>query len=112
MNRLPRILLAVAALVLLACALIGPAIAQSRSVLKLATVAPDGTPWSDGLKQLKTMVEKDTAGRVVVKPFVGGVLGDENETVVACQRGQIQGVGASTGAIASVVPELNVLELP
>src|SRR5688572_25568155 len=112
MNRPSRIVLAVLSLVLLACVLVGPAIAQSGTTLKLATVAPDGTPWSDGLKQLKAMVEMDTAGRIVVKPFLGGVLGDENETVVACQRGQIQGVGASTGAVAAVVPELAVLELP
>lgn len=86
--------------------------ADGGLVLKIATVAPDGTPWSSGLVLFKEMVERDTAGRVTVRPFLGGVLGDENETVLACQRGQIQGVGASTGAIASVVPELNVLELP
>ena len=80
--------------------------------LKMATVAPDGTPWASALQEFKKKVEAGTAGRIVVKPFLGGVLGDENETVVACQRGQIQGVGASTGALASIVPELSVLELP
>ena len=50
--------------------------------------------------------------KLAVKVFMGGILGDENETVQQTQRGQIQGVGASTGAIASLIPELNILELP
>lgn len=80
--------------------------------LKIATVAPEGSPWAQGLVDFKDQAHRLTGGKVAVKPFLGGVLGDENETVQQCQRGQIQGVGASTGAIASIVPELAVLELP
>ncbi len=86
--------------------------AEPTYTLKIATVAPEGTPWSDGLAQFKAMVEKKSGGRMVVKVFFGGMLGDENETVQQTQRGQLQGVAASTGAIASLVPDLNVLELP
>ncbi len=86
--------------------------AAEPAVLRMATVAPDGTPWAAGLVSFKAEAERLTGGRVSVRPFLGGVLGDENETVLQTQRGQIQGVGASTGALATVVPELNVLELP
>lgn len=95
-------------------ALPGTAFAQDSTTytLKLATVAPTGTPWTEGLSSFKQQVEADSGGRIKVKVFAGGVLGDENETVLSTQRGQIQGVGASTGALASLVPELNVLEMP
>lgn len=90
-----------------------PAHAQQAAwTLKIASVAPDGSPWTDGLNRFKTQVESATSNRLSVRLFSGGVLGDENETVQQCARGQIQGVGASTGALASVVPELGVLELP
>jgi tripartite ATP-independent transporter DctP family solute receptor len=112
MRRLLRLVPALTALAVLWLALTASAESTPSTTLKLATVAPDGTPWAAGLQSFKAMVEKTTAGRVVVRPFLGGVLGDENETVIACQRGQIQGVGASTGAVSSVVPELSVLELP
>ncbi len=106
--------LAAAAATLLAALplIVQPADAQEVSTLKIATVAPEGTPWADGLTQYKAQVESESGKRMVVRTFLGGVLGDENESVQACQRGQIQGVGASTGAIASIVPELAVLELP
>lgn len=81
-------------------------------VMKLATVAPDRTPWSEMLKKYKQAVETRSGGRIQVKIFLGGQLGDENESVNKCKRGQIQAVGASTGALASQVPELNVVELP
>jgi tripartite ATP-independent transporter DctP family solute receptor len=86
--------------------------ADGVTTLRIASVAPEGTPWSSGITQFKKQVEGATAGKLTVKPFLGGVLGDENETALSCQRGQIQGVAASTGALASIVPELAILELP
>ena len=44
--------------------------------------------------------------------MLGGALGDENESVMKVSRGQIQAAGASTGALASKIPELNIVELP
>lgn len=81
-------------------------------VMKIATIAPDDTPWSELLKRYAKSVEEKSGGRINVKIFLGGALGDENETVIKCKRGQVQAVAASTGAVASQVPELNVLELP
>ncbi len=79
---------------------------------KIATVAPDGTPWAEQLKNLRTRVEAGTQGRVKIKPFLGGALGDENVTANECKRGAIPLWGGSTGALASIVPELALLELP
>lgn len=81
-------------------------------IMKIATVAPDGSPWSEGLQNFKKSVETAVPGKIKVKLFLGGTLGDENETVRSAKLGQIQAVGASTGALATVVPEMNVLELP
>ena len=86
--------------------------ATKEVVIKLATVAPDGSPWAIKLQEFKKLAEAGAPGQLKVKLFVGGALGDENETVLATKRGQIQAVGASTGALASQIPELNILELP
>ncbi len=80
--------------------------------MTVATVAPADSPWSALLTMFKESVEKKSNGRVKVKIMLGGALGDENETVTKCSRGQIQAVGASTGALGSKIPELNVVELP
>lgn len=103
---------ALVAVALVAAVGVPVASADPLYTLKIASVAPEGTPWASGVTEFKKSIEASSGGRIAVRPFLGGVLGDENETVQACQRGQIQGVGASTGALASIVPELNVLELP
>jgi tripartite ATP-independent transporter DctP family solute receptor len=98
-------------------ALAGPAAAQEQIkkpefVFKLATVAPDGTPWSQSLQDYKARVEKESNFRIKIKPYLGGTLGDENITIAECKRGSIHMWGGSTGALASTVPESALLELP
>ena len=97
---------------LLALAVAAPARADETYVLKIATVAPAGTPWAELLDLYKKRVEKASGGRLKVKVYLGGAQGDEIETVRKTERGQLQGVGASTGAVAALVPELNVVEIP
>ncbi len=110
MKLLRPLLLAV--VVLLPLAFRADAQSAPPYTMKIASVAPEGTPWAEGVVSFKKQAEAMAGGKLVVRPFLGGILGDENETVSQVARGQLQGVGASTGAIASIVPELNVLELP
>jgi TRAP-type C4-dicarboxylate transport system substrate-binding protein len=90
----------------------GVAFAGESHTLKIATVAPEGTPWAELLKLYKRRVEDGSGGRIKVKVYLGGTMGDEIEAVRKASRGHIQGVGASTGAVAALVPELNVVEIP
>ncbi len=97
----------------LACATAArPAVAAEEFLVKIATVAPDKTAWSEMLKRWQKGVEEKSAGRIKVKVFLGGTLGSEAESVLRCKRGQIQAVAASMGSIASQIPEVNVVELP
>lgn len=89
-----------------------PALADDKFELKIATVAPDKTPWADLLKSYKKTIEKKSNGRIKVRVFLGGTMGDENETVKMTARGQLSGVGASTGAVATLVEELAAIEIP
>ncbi|MEZ4368248.1 MAG: TRAP transporter substrate-binding protein [Kofleriaceae bacterium] len=89
-----------------------PAAADTTYEMKIATMAPAKTPWDELLREFKKAVESASGKRIKVKIFNGGTLGDENTTVRMLTRGQIQCVGASTGAFASVVKELDALEIP
>ena len=85
---------------------------EPEFVMKVATAAPPGTPWASQLKKLKSHIKDASGGRIKVKTYLGGGLGDEISTAEATKRGSIQVFGGSAGALASAVPELNVLELP
>jgi TRAP-type C4-dicarboxylate transport system substrate-binding protein len=80
--------------------------------LKFGTLAPDNTPWSDILKNFKKNLQKATQGKVRVKLYLNGVLGDEAAMLQKMKFGQLTGGGFSTGGISTVVPELQVFEIP
>lgn len=80
--------------------------------IKFATVAPAGTPWADLIEQIKKDVNKDSKGRLQIKAYLGGQLGGEQELIQKIRRGNVQGGGFSSAALATVVPEIDVLELP
>lgn len=89
-----------------------PVDAQETFTMKIATVAPEGTPWEKQLRSVKRYVEENTGGRVKVKMFMGGSLGGEKALARRTAQGSIQVFGGSTAALASLVQELNVVEAP
>ncbi len=85
---------------------------EAEITLKFATVAPTGTPWSKHTSRLKKRVKKGTDGRVRIKVYLGGALGDEDSTASRCRKGSLHGWAGTSAALASIIPELAALELP
>ncbi len=100
----------------LLCALsvfvLGASSVEAKTVVKFATVAPANTPWADSIKTIQTHVKKSSKGSIKVKAYLGGQLGGELEILQGVRRGRIQGAGLTSGALASAIPELDVLEIP
>lgn len=84
---------------------------ESPCVLKLGTVATAGTPWATQLESLRERFEADSNGRLQVRLFLGSTDG---EISLARQTadGTLEAYAGSTGALASLVPEIGVFELP
>jgi TRAP-type C4-dicarboxylate transport system substrate-binding protein len=88
----------------------GDAFAKTR--VKLASVAPSGTPWADVMYKIQKRINSESNGAYDVKVYPGGQLGGENEILAGVRKGRIEFAGITTGAVANVVPEMNVLEMP
>ncbi|HAZ14465.1 MAG: C4-dicarboxylate ABC transporter substrate-binding protein [Bdellovibrionales bacterium GWA2_49_15] len=80
--------------------------------VKFGTVAPSGTPWADTLEQIKKRVDVESKGDLKINVYLGGQLGGELEILNDIRRGRIQGGGLTSAALASVITEMNVLEIP
>ena len=89
-------------------------IQQTEAALKVkfGTVAPAGTPWAQTLEDISQRVSKASQGEIKIKTYLGGQLGGELEILQKIRRGNVQGGGLTSAALASVVPEMDVLELP
>lgn len=81
-------------------------------ILKLATLAPEGTSLYKGLAGMKSDIKAKTNGCVDIHIFGGGQMGDEVDVVKKTRMGQLDG-GALTGrGLSEIVPEVRVLEVP
>jgi TRAP-type C4-dicarboxylate transport system substrate-binding protein len=92
----------IAPIVLAAVALF-PAQADAKKVkIKLGTLAPEGSPWHNGLLRLSQRWKKLSNDQVEIKIYPGGVLGDEGDMVRKMRVGQLH-AGTMTGVGLSVI---------
>src|SRR5690606_19712995 len=89
-----------------------PAAAQEQIRMRIATVAPEGTPWEKQLRRLKQHIESESGGRIRVQMFMGGSLGGEKALVRRTAQGSLQAFGGSAAALGTLVRELDVIEAP
>jgi TRAP-type C4-dicarboxylate transport system substrate-binding protein len=84
----------------------------SAATIKIATVVPDGTAWMREMRTAAETIKKDTDGRVEIKYYPGGVMGDDATVLRKIKIGQLQG-GAFTGGEATVItPDAQIYSLP
>jgi len=87
---------------LLAAAFALAAIPAGAATIKIATVAPDGTSWMREMRASAEAIKTKTEGRVEIKYYPGGVMGDDATVLRKIKIGQLQG-GAFTGGEATVI---------
>jgi TRAP-type C4-dicarboxylate transport system substrate-binding protein len=86
--------------------------AEKSVVIKLATLAPEGSSWMKTLHTLNAEVMKKTENRVQFRIYPGGVLGDEMDMLRKMKIGQIQGVALTSGGLSVLFKEMDVLQIP
>jgi TRAP-type C4-dicarboxylate transport system substrate-binding protein len=94
---------------LIALAVLASAAHADPQVLRIATVAPDGTAWARDLKAFGHDVEQATQGRLRIKMIFGGIAGDEDELRGRMQRGQLDGAASGGLLCAELAPSMNVM---
>jgi TRAP-type C4-dicarboxylate transport system substrate-binding protein len=80
--------------------------------LKLATVAPEGSSWMVQMRKGAKEVEQKTYGRIKIKLYGGGVMGNEKAVLRKMRIGQLQGGAFTSGAMATVYADLSLYSLP
>ena len=90
-----------------------PVAAQAQSmVLKAADVHPAGYPNVVAVENMGKKLDAATNGRLKIQTFPGGVLGGEKEMIEQTQFGAINILRTSLGPVGTVVPEVNVFNMP
>lgn len=90
-----------------------PPLARAQvSVVKLATLVPEGSVWDKALREMGAEWSSSTQGRVSLRVYPGGVAGDEPDVVRKMRIGQLQAAAVTTAGLASIDPSFNVFNVP
>ena len=86
--------------------------AAAEVLVKLGTIAPEGSVWYRMLQRIGQEWAAITEGQVKVRIYPGGVLGDEPDLVRKVNIGQLQAVGLSGGGMYVIDPSVMALQIP
>jgi TRAP-type C4-dicarboxylate transport system substrate-binding protein len=98
---------AIATLVLLAVTAL-----HAQSVVKLATVVPQGSVWDKNLKQMGDEWKEATGGRVSVTVYSGGSQGDEATVLRKMRLDALQAAAFTVVGLGSIDWAFNVFDIP
>jgi TRAP-type C4-dicarboxylate transport system substrate-binding protein len=80
--------------------------------IRLATLAPSGSPWMAVLDKAAGEIKDKTNGRVTMKYFEGGQQGDERDFVRKIKLGQLDGAAVTSIGLSMIDESIRVLEVP
>ncbi len=86
--------------------------AAQADTIKLATMAPKGSPWHEILLDMAVEWEAANEGNLKVRIYPGGVLGDEPDLVRKMSIRQIDGAMLTSAGLTRIVPDMWVFALP
>ena len=80
--------------------------------VKIATVAPDGSHWMTQMRAGADEVRKRTEGRVTIKFYPGGVMGNDAQVLRKVRAGQLQGGAFTSGGLAERYSGMSLYGIP
>jgi TRAP-type transport system periplasmic protein len=85
--------------------------AHAQTVLKVATLAPEGSSWMKLFHEFAATLTRRTDGRVKFKIYPGGMQGDELDYLRKIRIGQLQGAAVTGIGLQAITPEARVFDL-
>ena len=111
--RRPSAILAPVCAAAVAVAALAPAPATAAKVeIKLATQAPENTPWHKLLVDMNTEWQTLTGGDVSMVIYPGGVSGDESDIIRKMRIGQLQGGALTVAGLSDLDDYFSVFQIP
>ena len=84
----------------------------SAQTIKAADVHPEGYPNVVAVQHMGEKLKQQTDGKLEIKVFPGGVLGDEKQMIEQAQMGAIDMIRVSMAPVAAILPDIEVFTLP
>lgn len=80
--------------------------------LKVASAAPESSPWGRALNRIAAEWREISGGQVTLQIFHNGIAGEQNDVIRKMRIGQIQGALFTSDALALLSDEIFALSAP
>ena len=101
-------------LLLIVCSLVicTDSVVARKTIIKMATLAPEGTPWYALIAKMGERLSEETNGNIRLRIYPGGIVGDERDMIRKMRIGQIHGAAISAEGLSEVNPQYTYCFLP
>ena len=82
------------------------------TTLKIATLVPDGTSWMKAMRAAGEEIKTRTEGRVKLRFYPGGVMGNDKSVLRKIRVGQLHGSVLTAGGMAILYPDVQIYSFP
>jgi len=86
--------------------------AEEATVLRIGTLAPNGSSWMRVFNAWNNTLSQKTGGKLKLHFFAGGAAGDERDAVRKMRAGQLDGAAVTTVGLGQIVRSSLVLQAP
>jgi TRAP-type C4-dicarboxylate transport system substrate-binding protein len=80
--------------------------------IKLGSLAPNGSPWDTGLRRISAQWSQITGGKVTLKIYPGGIVGDEEDMIRKMRIGQLDAAGMTGVGMCRIFTGVLSIQLP
>ena len=95
-----------------AAALVTTAPTHAQTVVKMATLVPEGSVWDKALKDMGAQWREASGGAVELRIYAGGVAGDEPDVVRKMRIGQIHAAAFSVTGLIAIDKGFEIFQIP
>ncbi len=87
-------------------------VAAAPLQIKIATLAPENSIWMKEMRVGAKEIEERTGGRVTLKFYGGGVMGNDKKVLRKMRIGQLHGGSFTPSGLVERCPDLNLYGMP
>lgn len=86
--------------------------AEAPSIIKFATLAPEGSTWTNVLRDVDKELQEKSVGKIRLKIYAGGVSGDEKDVVRKMRINQIHCAAFTGVGLGEILSDVRIFDLP
>ncbi|MBI5471557.1 MAG: TRAP transporter substrate-binding protein DctP [Ignavibacteriae bacterium] len=85
---------------------------QPQYTIKFASLAPEGSTWTNVLREFDAAVRKESGGRLGFKIYAGGVQGEDKDVLRKMRLGQLHSAGLTGFGLGEIASKVRILDSP